>query len=71
MNSPKVIKAPGAKIRMSIGSKLAPKIGKPAREPEPNSSRTKAIIIKANIKPNPMPNPSKADRKMLFFPAKA
>ena len=66
---PNVRKAPGGRMKTSI-LKSSGKIRKLKIVPLPKSSRKIPSIVSPSVKPNPMPIPSQADAKGVFFAAK-
>ena len=67
---PKAMNAPGAKTNINIPYS-SEKMVRSKIFPVPRSSRTEPKIVKANVKPKPMPKPSKKEEIGLFLLAKA
>lgn len=68
-NNPKARKAPGANTKTRIpsaGENFIPK-----KDKLPKNSRTILNNVKDKVKPNPIPNPSIAELKIVFFEANA
>ena len=67
----KVNRAPGARIKIEIGSKDAGVILNPKMLPAPSNSRKEPIMVKATENPSPIPIPSNSDKPIEFFAAYA
>ena len=70
ISRPRQMNAPGGRMKSSMLA-VSGRMRKAKMVPLPNSSRMQPKMVRAKVKPKPMPAPSKIEGHTGFFEAKA
>ena len=70
MTKPRQIKAPGGRMKTRMLA-VSGRMRSEKMVPLPNNSRMQPKMVRAKVKPNPIPIPSKSDARGEFLAAKA